>query len=63
MDILTIILGIGVLATIGALVSGIISMSQGGQFDTAHSHQLMFARVGFQGMTLICLLVALYLAV
>ena len=62
MDILTIVLSIGVLATIGALVSGIISMSHGGQFDAAHSHQLMFARVGLQGITIICLLIALYLA-
>jgi len=62
MDILTIVLSIGVLATIGTLISGIISMSRGGQFDTAHSHQLMFARVGLQGVTIICLLVALYIA-
>lgn len=62
MDILTIVLSIGVLATFGALISGIISMSHGGQFDAAHSHQLMFARVGLQGVTIICLLVALYMA-
>lgn len=61
MDILTVIIVIGVLATAGALLTGVVSMVRGGPFDQAHSHQLMFARVGLQGITLICLLAALYL--
>jgi hypothetical protein len=61
MDILTVIIVIGVLATAGALLTGVVSMVRGGPFDQAHSYQLMFARVGLQGITLICLLAALYL--
>lgn len=61
MEILTVIIAIGLLATVGALITGIASMARGDDFDQAHSHQLMFARVGLQGITLLCLLVALYL--
>lgn len=63
MDILTVIIVIGVLATAGALLTGIGSMVRGGEFDRMHSHQLMFARVGLQGVTLLCLLIALFLLV
>jgi hypothetical protein len=59
MTVLTAIIVIGMLATAGVLVSGIVSMAQGGDFDQRHSHQLMFARVGLQGVTLLLLLFAL----
>jgi len=36
------------LATIAALVTGIVSMAHGGGFDQRHSHQIMFARLGFR---------------
>jgi hypothetical protein len=61
MEILTVVIVIGLLATTGALVAGVTSMVRGGEFDRLHSYQLMFARVSLQGATLICLLVALYL--
>ncbi|MEW6330320.1 MAG: twin transmembrane helix small protein [Pseudomonadota bacterium] len=61
MTVLTAIIVIGVLATAGTLVSGIVSMAQGGDFDRRHSHQLMFARVGLQGVTLLLLLLALFI--
>ncbi|MFQ6022248.1 MAG: twin transmembrane helix small protein [Acidiferrobacterales bacterium] len=61
MEILTIILVVGLLATTGALLTGIASMARGGEFDRAHSYQLMFARVGLQAITLICLMIALYI--
>ncbi|MEE9559638.1 MAG: twin transmembrane helix small protein [Acidiferrobacterales bacterium] len=63
MEIPVILITIGLLATTGALVAGIVSMARGGQFDQAHSNQLMFARVGLQAVTLLCLLVVLYLLV
>ncbi|MFQ5755399.1 MAG: twin transmembrane helix small protein [Acidiferrobacterales bacterium] len=63
MEIFVILITIGLLATTGALVTGIVSMARGGQFDQAHSTQLMFARVGLQAVTLLCLLVVLYLLV
>lgn len=61
MEILTVIIAIGLLATVGTLLLGVASMARGDDFDQAHSHQLMFARVGLQGVTLLCLLIALYL--
>lgn len=61
MEILTVIIAIGLLATVGALLMGVASMARGDAFDQMHSHQLMFARVGLQGITLLCLLLALYL--
>lgn len=59
MEILTVIILIGLFATTGALLTGIVSMSRGGEFDQLHSHHLMFARVGLQAITLLCLFVAL----
>jgi len=48
--------------TIIALVTGVGAMGQGGEFDDKHADQLMFARVGLQGVTIILLFVAMYLA-
>ena len=61
MTVLTIV--IALLATVGTLLWGIVSMAKGGEFDQHHSHQLMFARVGLQGITLLFLLIALFIAV
>jgi hypothetical protein len=63
MTLLTIVIVIALLATVGTLLWGIVSMAKGGEFDQHHSHQLMFARVGLQGVTLLFLLIALYIAV
>lgn len=61
MATLQVIVIIAMLVTIAALVSGIASMAHGGEFDQRHSAQLMFARVGLQGLTLVLLIVALVL--
>jgi hypothetical protein len=37
-------------------------MAHGGEFDREHSTQLMFARVGMQGVTVLLLLLAIFLA-
>ena len=63
MTVLTSVIVIALLATVGTLLWGIVSMAQGGEFDRHHSHQLMFARVGLQGITLLFLLIALFAAV
>jgi Hypoxia induced protein conserved region len=63
MSVLTGVIVIALLLTVGALIWGIVSMAKGGKFDQHHSHQLMFARVGLQGITLLLLLVALFIAV
>ncbi len=59
MTLLNILIVVALLATAGALFSGIASMAHGGKFDDRHSHQFMFARVGLQGRTLALLLIAL----
>jgi len=63
MTVLTIVIVIALLATVGPLLWGIVSMAKGGEFDQHHSNQLMFARVGLQGITLLFLLIALFIAV
>ena len=59
MDVLTIIVIIGMLATVWALLRGIASMVQGGDSDFRHSHQLMFQRVGLQALTVLIVIMAL----
>jgi FlaG/FlaF family flagellin (archaellin) len=63
MTILMVMVVVGLVATVIALFTGIVSMAHGGSFDQHHSHQLMFSRVGFQGITLVLLLIALLLSV
>ena len=62
MEILNIIIFIALVVTVAALVTGIISMGHGGKFDEKHSTQLMFLRVGAQGIVILLLLLALYFA-
>lgn len=63
MTTLTMLVLAGLVATAAVLVSGIASMVHGGDFDQRHSHQIMFARIGVQGITLVLLLAALLLSV
>ena len=58
MTILNLLIIAAALATVIALGTGILSMSHGGKFDTEHSEQIMFARIGLQGLTLVLLLIA-----
>ena len=51
-----------VLATIVALVSGITSMARNGEVGHLSSGQWMVRRVLFQGIALVLVLVAIYLA-
>ena len=60
MDALTALVFLAMLATMGALATGIGSMAGGGAFDDRHSHQLMFARVGLQALTVALLVIALF---
>ncbi len=61
MTTLTLVIGLAILATIGTLATGVVSMARGGEFDMKHSHQIMFSRVGLQAVTFVLLLIALYL--
>jgi len=62
MEILTAVIMIALLLTISTLGTGLWSMAHGGEFEQKHSTQLMFARVGMQGITLLLLLLAFFLA-
>lgn len=62
MDLLSSMIVLALLATIGALAAGVVSMVHGGDYDREHGTQLMFARVGFQGIALVLLLFALFVA-
>lgn len=62
MNILTLVIMVALVATIISLVIGIGYMGKGGKADEEHSGQFMLARVGFQALTFVLLLVALYLA-
>ena len=62
MNFLTMVIIGAMLMTIAVLGTGIWSMIHGGEFDQKHSTELMFARVGMQGVTLLLLYLAIYLA-
>jgi ABC-type dipeptide/oligopeptide/nickel transport system permease subunit len=62
MDLLTIVILLALGATAVSLVLGIISMERGGKYDDEHGTRFMAMRVGFQGLTLVLLLVALFFA-
>lgn len=62
MQTLTLLILIAALLAAAALVTGIGAMAHGGRFDRAHGHQLMLARVGLQGLTLVLMLIALVVA-
>lgn len=61
MTTLTLMIVLAILATVGVLLVGVVSMARGGDFDARHSTQIMFSRVGLQAVTFILLLIALYL--
>lgn len=62
MSLLNLLILCALIATIGALGAGILSMMKGGEYDRQHGTQLMFARVGFQAVAFVLLLVAFFAA-
>lgn len=56
---MTVLIVMAALATAAALVLGINSMAHGGEADIRRSARLMTARVAFQGLALLLLLLAL----
>ncbi len=62
MNILTLLIIGALVMTVGVIGTGIWSMAHGGEFDRKHSTQLMVARVGMQGLTLLLLLAAFFMA-
>ena len=62
MSAMTVIVLVGVGATVWTLAEGIASMAQGGKYDQLHSNELMIRRVALQGVTFLFLLFALLLS-
>jgi hypothetical protein len=58
-DPFVILISIALLATVGALLIGILIMSGGGNTDAYASTALMWARVGLQALTILLLVIAL----
>lgn len=62
MELLNLLIILALVATVVSFGWGIGSMAHGGSFDDKHSVELMSARVGFQGLAVVLLLLALALA-
>lgn len=60
MPLLTILILVALGATVVSLFLGLNSMERGGEYDQSHGTRYMAMRVGFQALTVVLLLVALY---
>jgi len=49
------------LLIIASLVTGVISMAQGGEFDKKHSEHFMYFRIGFQALAVLLLMQLAYM--
>ena len=58
MTILSLLIGLALVATIISLAWGVGSMAAGGQYDDKHYTQFMTARVGFQALAIVLLIIA-----
>jgi uncharacterized membrane protein len=58
MDPLTVVIVLALLATLATMMLGLLAMAGGGETDREASTPLMWTRIGFQGLTLVLLIVA-----
>jgi len=63
MTILTTLIVLALVATIVSLVWGLGSMAAGGQYDDKHYTQFMTARIGFQALAIVLLIIASLMSV
>jgi Hypoxia induced protein conserved region len=61
MDLFVIVIIAAMLATMATVFLGVLTMSAGGSTDRSLSTPLMWARVGFQALTLVLLFTAIAL--
>ena len=59
MDILTVLLFVAMLATLGVLVVGLAGFFHGGEFNRKYGNRLMRARVALQALALVLLALVL----
>ena len=60
MKIITVLIILALIATVVSMVVGVGSMAKGGAYDDKHSGQFMNARVIFQAIAAMLLIVALF---
>ncbi len=58
--LLTMFIVVMLIATVGSLFSGLVSMGIGGALDERNSERLMFTRVGLQGIAIVLAVLLLY---
>lgn len=61
MESLTIVIVLALVATVSALLFGLMSMGKGGTFDQDYGEGFMWARVILQGLAVGLLILALWL--
>lgn len=61
MDTLLVIIVLALIATIATMGLGLMAMAEGGHNDRDFGVRLMWARIGFQGLTLLLLCVAVFI--
>jgi hypothetical protein len=61
MKIITILVILALIATVVSMLIGVGSMAKGGAYDDKHSGQFMNARIIFQAVAAILLMLALYM--
>ena len=61
MDLLLVVIILALIATVVTMLIGLLAMSGGGSTDRHFGTPLMWARVGFQGFTLLLLVIAVFL--
>ena len=59
MDLFVIVVIAAMLATVATVFLGVLTMSVGGSTDDSLSTPLMWARVGFQALTILLLFIAI----
>lgn len=61
MKIITVLIFLALIATVVSMVIGVGSMAKGGAYDDKHSGQFMNARIIFQAVAAILLMLALFM--
>jgi hypothetical protein len=61
MDLFAVVIVAAMLMTVVTMFLGVLTMSGGGSTDATFSTPLMWARVGFQALTILLLLIAVRL--
>ena len=59
MNILTLMVIVALIATLGVLIWGVGSMAHGGTYDREHSDQIMFTRIVVQAIAFALIVLAI----